>query len=107
MRTWRDGEIDQRHLHTLGQDCVNRSRANQFRLFLHMGACWLLHLLRTSAPVKSVWHGATFETIRRTFVKVGVCVEELQTRTKLAFPASYPFADDINGMTSGLPAAAS
>jgi hypothetical protein len=30
------------------------------------------------------WRGATFETIRRTFVKVAVRVEELNGRIKLA-----------------------
>ena len=85
----------------------NRWQANQFRLFLHMGAYWLLHSLRRSAPVKSVWHGATFETIRRTFVKVAVRVEELKTSIQSAFPVSYPFADDIIGMTQGLTAAPS
>ena len=85
----------------------NRWQANQFRLFLHMGAYWLLHSLRRAAPAKSVWHGATFETIRAKFVKVAVRVEELKTRIKLAFPASYPFADDIIRMTSGLTAAPS
>ena len=85
----------------------NRWQANQFRLFLHMGAYWLLHSLRRAAPQKSVWHGATFETIRRTFIKVAVRVEELKSRVKLAFPASYPFADDIIAMTSGLTAAPS
>ena len=47
-----------------------RWQANQFRLFLHLGAYWLLHTLRNAAPKGSRWRGATFETIRRTFVKV-------------------------------------
>ena len=68
----------------------SRWEANQFRLFLHMGAYWLLHSLRRAAPKKSRWYGATFETIRRSFIKVAVRVEELKSRIKLAFPASYP-----------------
>jgi hypothetical protein len=67
----------------------SRWEANQFRLFLHMGAYWLLHSLRRAAPKRSRWRGATFETIRRTFVKIAVRVEELKGRIKLAFPASY------------------
>jgi hypothetical protein len=66
----------------------SRWQANQFRLFLHVGAYWLLHALRRAAPKRSRWHGATFETIRRTFVKIAVRVEELKGRIKLAFPAS-------------------
>ncbi|MCC6776249.1 MAG: hypothetical protein IT537_06360, partial [Hyphomicrobiales bacterium] len=41
---------------------------------------WLLHTLRNAAPKGSRWRGATFETIRRTFVKVAVRVEELKGR---------------------------
>ena len=41
-----------------------RWEANQFRLFLHVGAYWLLHALRRAAPKRSRWRGATFETIR-------------------------------------------
>lgn len=48
----------------------SRWEANQFRLFLHVGAYWLLHGLRQAAPKRSRWRGATFETIRRKFVKI-------------------------------------
>jgi len=85
----------------------NRWQANQFRLFLHMGAYWLLHSLRRAAAPKSIWWGATFETIRRAFVKVAVRVEERKSRIKLAFPASYPFAADLAAMTSAITAAPS
>ena len=85
----------------------SRWQANQFRLFLHMGAYWLLHSLRRSAPVKSPWRGATFETIRRTFIKVAVRVEELKSRIRLAFPASYPFSHDLVAMAGRIPAAPS
>jgi hypothetical protein len=70
----------------------SRWQANQFRLFLHVGAYWLLHTLRHAAPKRSRWRGATFETIRRVFVKIAVRVEELKGKIKLAFPASYPQA---------------
>jgi hypothetical protein len=68
----------------------SRWEANQFRLYLHMGAFWLLHALRHAAPRRSRWRGATLETIRRTFVKIAVRVEELTSKVKLAFPAAYP-----------------
>jgi Transposase DDE domain group 1 len=77
----------------------SRWQANQFRLFLHTGAYWLLHALRQAAPKRSRWRGATFETIRRTFVKIAVRVEELKGRTRLAFPASYPQATMLAAMT--------
>ena len=68
----------------------SRWEANQFRLFLHMGAYWLLHALRRAAPKRSRWRGATLETIRSTLVKIAVRVEELKGKIKLAFPAAYP-----------------
>ena len=77
----------------------SRWQANQFRLFLHMGAYWLLHSLRRAAPKRSRWRGATFETIRRTFLKIAVRVEELKGKIKLAFPASYPQAAMLAAMT--------
>lgn len=80
----------------------SRWQANQFRLFLHVGACWLLHSLRQAAPKRSRWRGATFETIRRVFVKVAVRVEELKGRIKLAFPASYPQATMLTVMVGSI-----
>ena len=73
----------------------SRWQANQFRLFLHMGAYWLLHSLRLAAPKKSRWRGATFATIRNTFVKIACRIEELKSRIKLSFPASLPNADAL------------
>ena len=76
--------------------------ANQFRLFLHMGAYWLLHSVRLAAPKKSRWRGTTFETIRNVFVKIGCRVEELKTRIKLSFPTSLPHADALAAITARL-----
>lgn len=70
-----------------------RWQANQFRLFLHMAAYWLLHTVRAAAPKRSRWRTATFETIRTTFVKIAVRVEELKTMVKLSFPTALPNAD--------------
>lgn len=80
----------------------SRWQANQFRLFLHVGAYWLLHTLRLAAPKRSRWRGATFETIRRVFVKIAVRVEELKGRIKLAFPASYPQAAMLTVMVGSI-----
>ena len=80
----------------------SRWQANQFRLFLHLGAYWLLHALRRAAPRRSPWRGATFETIRRAFVKIAVRVEEMKTRIKLAFPASYPHRAILIALTGAV-----
>ena len=70
----------------------HRWEANQFRLFLHMAAYWLLLSLRAAAPRRSLWRTATFETLRRTFLKIAVRVQELKSRIKVAFPSAYPHA---------------
>lgn len=82
----------------------SRWQANQFRLFLHMGAYWLLHSLRLAAPKRSRWRGATFATIRSVFVKIAVRVEELKRSIKLAFPRHLPHADALTLVTSRLTA---
>lgn len=81
-----------------------RWQANQLRLFLHMGAYWLLHSVRLAAPRKSRWRGATFETIRCAFVKIAVRVEELKRTVKLSFPRALPHADDLSLITARLTA---
>ncbi len=69
----------------------HRWEANQFRLFLHTGAYWLLHQLRQAAPRRSLWRKATFETLRRAFLKIAVRIEELKSRVKIALPSAYPY----------------
>lgn len=68
----------------------HRWQANQFRLFLHMGAFWLLHGLRALAPRRSPWRGASFETLRRAFLKIAARISELKTRITIALPSAYP-----------------
>jgi hypothetical protein len=82
----------------------SRWEANQFRLFLHMGAYWLLHSLRMAAPKKSRWRGATFATLRNAFVKIAVRVEEVKRQIKLAFPRQLPHADALALITHRLTA---
>jgi hypothetical protein len=69
----------------------HRWEANQFRLFLHTGAYWLLHRLRQAAPRRSLWRKATFETLRRAFLKVAARIEELKSRVRIALPSAYPY----------------
>ena len=59
---------------------------------LHTAAYWLLHSLRGAAPKRSRWRTATFETIRSTFLKIAVRVEQLKTRIKLSLPSACPHA---------------
>ena len=59
---------------------------------LHTAAYWLLHRLRGAAPKRSRWRTATFETIRRSFLKIAVRVEQMKTRIKLSLPSACPHA---------------
>jgi len=73
----------------------HRWEANQFRLYLHTAAYWLLHRLRGTAPKRSRWRTASFETIRRSFLKIAVRVEQLKTRIRLSLPSACPHAPII------------
>jgi hypothetical protein len=81
-----------------------RWQANQFRLFLHLAAYWVLHTVREAAPKRSRWRTATFETIRTTFVKIAVRVEELKSMVKLSFPTALPHADALTVIAQRLAA---
>jgi hypothetical protein len=88
--------IKDHKLYTLSdRTSCHRWEANQFRLFLHTGAYWLLHQLRQAAPRRSRWRGATFETLRRCFLKIAVRIEELKSRIKIALPSAYPHQNDF------------
>jgi hypothetical protein len=82
----------------------SRWQANQLRLFLHMGAYWLLHSLRLAAPKKSRWRGATFATLRTMFVKIALRVEVLKRTIKVAFPNAFPHADALGLISAALTA---
>ncbi len=82
----------------------HRWEANQFRLFLHTGAYWLLHQLRHAAPRRSRWRRATFETLRRSFLKIAVRIEELKSRIKIALPSAYPYQRDLALITGRIAA---
>ena len=68
------------------------------------GCCTRCAARRRTAPVKSPWHGATFETIRAKFVKVAVRVEERKTRIKLSFPTRWPDAEVLSQITASITA---
>jgi hypothetical protein len=69
-----------------------KATANQFRLFLHAGAYWLMWSLRAQMPKKSSWHAAQFDTIRLRLIKVAARVVEMKTQIKLQFPSATPNA---------------
>lgn len=67
----------------------HRFVANQFRLFLHAAAYWLLDTLRhwlTRAGIPRL----QLDTLRLRLLKIGGCVRELLTRVRLHLASSYP-----------------
>jgi hypothetical protein len=71
----------------------SKATANQFRLFLHAGAYWLMWGLRVSMPKRSVWHVAQFDTLRLRLIKVAARVVEMKTMIKIHLPTAYPAQD--------------
>ena len=66
------------------------------------GAYWLLHELRGAAPKRSIWRTATFETIRCTFLKIAVRIQELKTRIKMALPSAYPHVQALTALATSI-----
>ena len=74
-----------RHLAADRTSC-SKATANQFRLFLHAGAYWLLRSLRSLLPRRSSWRVAQFDTLRVRLIKLATRVVELKSKIRLHFP---------------------
>jgi hypothetical protein len=83
IKTWK------RHLAADRTSC-HTAAANQFRLFLHAGAYWLLWSLRSLMPRRSSWRVAQFDTMRLRLIKLATRVVELKSKVRLHFPTSMP-----------------
>jgi Transposase DDE domain group 1 len=68
----------------------HQAEANQFRLFLHAGAYWLLWSLRQAMPRRSTWRVMQFDMLRLCLIKVAARVVELNTQVKVHLPTSVP-----------------
>jgi len=67
-----------------------KATANQFRLFLHAGAYWLMWGLRTAMPKRSNWRIAQFDTLRLRLIKIAARVVEMKTQIRLHMPTASP-----------------
>jgi hypothetical protein len=67
-----------------------RAAANQFRLFLHAGAYWLMWGLRAAMPKRSSFAVAQFDTLRLRLIKIAARVVEMKTQIRLHLPTSCP-----------------
>lgn len=68
----------------------HQAEANQFRLFLHAGAYWLLWSLRRLMPQRSSWRVMQFDTLRLRLIKIAARVVELKKQIKIHLPTSAP-----------------
>ena len=64
--------------------------ANQFRLFLHAGAYWLLWSLRRVMPKGSTWRVMQFDTLRLRLIKLAARVIEGTAQITIHLPSSAP-----------------
>jgi hypothetical protein len=68
----------------------HEAEANQFRLFLHAGAYWLLWSMRRVMPKRSAWRVMQFDTLRLRLIKTAARVVELKKQIKIHLPSSAP-----------------
>jgi len=77
------------HLAADRTSCCKPS-ANQMRLFLHVGAYWLMWSLRSLMPRRSWWRVAQFDTLRLRLIKLAVRVDVFQRQVRLHLPRATP-----------------
>jgi hypothetical protein len=71
-----------------------RANANQMRLFLHVGAYWLMWNLRAMMPRRSAWRTAQFDTLRLRLIKLAVRIDVLKRQIRLYLPRTMPDQSD-------------
>ena len=72
-----------------------KATANQFRLFLHAGAYWLLWSFRSQMPKRSTWKSIQFDTIRLRLIKIAARIVELKGQIKVQLPSATPAASQV------------
>jgi Transposase DDE domain group 1 len=80
-----------------------KATANQFRLFLHAGAYWLMWGLRVSMPKRSMWRVAQFDTLRLRLIKIAARVVEMKTMIRVHLPTSCPAQDILRFALGRIP----
>jgi Transposase DDE domain group 1 len=60
------------------------------RLFLHVGAYWLMWNLRALMPRRSAWRTAQFDTLRLRLIKLAVRIDVLKRQIRLHLPRAMP-----------------
>jgi hypothetical protein len=80
-----------------------RATANQFRLFLHAGAYWLMWGLRAAMPRRSRFRVAQFDTLRLRLIKIAARVVEMKTQIRLHLPTSCQNQDILRIVLGRIP----
>jgi len=86
-----------------GRTSCTKATANQFRLFLHAGAYWLMWALRAAMPKRSAWRVAQFDTLRLRLVKIAARVVEMKTQVRLHLPSACPCQAILRTVLDRLP----
>lgn len=81
----------------------SKASANQFRLFLHAGAYWLLWAMRNAMPKRSTWRVAQFDTLRLRLVKIAARIVEMKTQVRLHLPTACPYQAILRTVLGRLP----
>ena len=80
-----------------------KAPANQFRLFLHAGAYWIMWGLRASMPTRSMWRVAQFDTLRLRLIKVAARIVEMKTMIRVHLPTSCSAQDILRLVLGRIP----
>ena len=80
-----------------------KATANQFRLFLHAGAYWLLWSLRRLMPQRSSWRVMQFDTLRLRLIKIAARIVELKNQVRIHLPSSAPDQPILRSALDRLP----
>ncbi len=70
-----------------------KTTTNQFRLFLHARAYWLVWGLRVSMSKPSMRRVAQLDTLRLRLIKIAARVVEMKTMIRVHLPTSCPAQD--------------
>src|SRR3954470_3876034 len=68
----------------------HKATANQFRLFLHAGADWLLWSMRALMPRRSRWRVAQFDTLRLRLIKLAALIVETRRQILVHGLGQFP-----------------
>jgi hypothetical protein len=89
------------HLASDRTSCM-RACANQFRLFLHGAAYWLLWTFQNCMPTRSPWRVVQFDTLRNRLIKLVAEVIETADCIQIALALVFPVEDILTVVSSRL-----